>query len=1803
MPDNILRTVENDPKFRALPPESRKEVLDSLLNEDPKFKALDTKDKSTVQQKLYNDFASSPQQQQIDHAKHVAGQIVQKHISPNSGASGVIQYPHTSIGPPDAAPHQNMIQRGISTVTDPLSTPAAMVKSAVQPLAARMFPSKEPPLSPLTGDPTDRYEELRVAAMPYWERVQYMKSQPMKHLANPSKQYQDQVWLDKQPLLSHVMEHGGEVAAGMASDPTMYALGAGWLSKAPKLARATSAAFATMQAAPYVANPSMLKDPKALIDIPLAIVAAWHAAGLKMPAPVQEALTRGRAKGTGGIYVSKADAAKLSEQFAQKEHRYNSEFKSKAPDKPGVQRGLPKAELPKAKEKTNAVQKQGAEKSVSRRQRSKVELQGVGEGNAKETPGTRKGKAKEIDHAPTKRRKPGSVPGERETNAGGRVPARSSTSGSKAGADKSAAAPVQSNKVQSAKPQAPLTIEQVNSNPDRYYYHRSPSVQAGGLKARPFGVEKGPVVWMHKGSATGGPGEIYAIDPDRVPGNVRLSKNGFPVHEGDIPADAIVHIGTRQGGEITPPPAKKSLTSETSKPTHVNKTVFRQSIDKLKALGHDVEHLEGGYLLYNKAKTPADIKAASLALRDELQKTAAKTPVKAPSNPARAAKPTAGTNVPTKGKAGSTGHVASNVRVAQGQAFVTLPGGGEAKVDLPANAAERTKAIRDLQARYDTHVELSKEKIDENYGKDFPPESGQTFRGDGGAPQGGRQAAGSVRQGWEAAGEAGNAKNISGKQRPPIVVGKHTGTVYITDPMAWHQIATAAGTKDALASRGFFAQQMTVDSIASKLPNKMAQDFLRAAKGGASVVNISKFRGNANITDVVRHEPVHEAQHRIYANSPSETTRSGRTYKQIAHHMDDSAYTKAHQKLKSMGYVSPDVEVPAWIIAGQYKPLGLTDSEAAQVISQFYDDVNRNHGPTAAASLFKRAIGPARAVSRAARARRGMASFGGPGRPGSPQARVTSAVSPIISRVKTYAPTEKTGGRYHMTAVIDSQTADLEHTLSNTDSYGDQLGSWAFRRVTAGLDATEREDFVRFMQSNNLAVDNPSHPSVLTNRRMESIWGKPGVPLTASQAKIQAASILHSEVQRELFGLVKKGKPSVPKKVGLQYAGPSGEDLFMNMIAKQDAAGNPVMINPKPGAARRRVASQMKVNASKAALPRAGTAAEYETDLEKIYQQAYKNALPGAVKSDIYSGMVKKGLAQYYTGKPPSVINYKGVDYPVSTELVREGKKPGEVGTIKINIAMPAQIHADVKDATSAKPFAKHTYINPNAHGGPKTKSSSQARDAENALTDAQLASPKVITGHSLRVITMVTKMVDPSLPGIRKAVDTLFNAPTLGIAPRLTRLYDLANLDPTSTTEYISKEGHKYSNQSIRVDLARANAVDNRTFDNTSALGKAPGIRQMREMGHGALFSDPKGPSDLFKAKTVSDLAKSIQEFGLDIRAKVMIEKVRRMADGYDPKDPKLDDKIRNNAYKLGEYVKKPNKYVEFLKTLNTYAGTSAPMRKTELQQFFGNTGISGKALSPAQREVYRAQTLAMSGIGTFMGYVMWNKLLSGHMPWDNKSDNTLEFGNGWHLSMSAVNPADTRAMSTLGLLRSARGLETGNYSDIPKAIGKGVIGAAADLATGPGVRMMATAAGADLYLIDPNGNAMLAKAYPGAQYPLPSSLYDDDDSGKDTYAKRFRAVLGEINPVGETFMDLLGGSSNSLSALRSPRSTYDSSEVNPWDSLWRHVKSADTLFNSPLIQEDKEPKSSGALDPEAQKYMRQQEQYQKIGQPITHH
>lgn len=211
-------------------------------------------------------------------------------IPPNAGTS--IFAGKTGIGPQEQ--HQpNMLQRSIESLGKVLGYPADVVKAgALLPMQEKMR-NAAPGVD--TRTPADKARVKQLQDMPLLKRASAMHGDPLRSLGTPEKEAQRQAADANLGPLAHGMNLLGGAAADLVTDPMTYLAGAG-LAKAPaKVGKAISGAFAGQMIAPYIADPSKIKDdPQAfLLHLVMAGTAATHALGhAQTPKPASEGLSK-----------------------------------------------------------------------------------------------------------------------------------------------------------------------------------------------------------------------------------------------------------------------------------------------------------------------------------------------------------------------------------------------------------------------------------------------------------------------------------------------------------------------------------------------------------------------------------------------------------------------------------------------------------------------------------------------------------------------------------------------------------------------------------------------------------------------------------------------------------------------------------------------------------------------------------------------------------------------------------------------------------------------------------------------------------------------------------------------------------------------------------------------------------------------------------------------------------------------------------------------------------------------------------------------------------------------------------------------------------------------------------------------------------------------------------------------------------------------------------------------------------------------------------------------------------------------
>ena len=173
----------------------------------------------------------------------------------------------------------NIAQKALGAVQSGIAYTAAPIKAAIQPAQVAIRNATQD-WGTNTQTPADKAEQERVAKLPFLQRMQTVKNQDVRTMAQPDLTASRSMEDEAQPFVARTMGNIGKMAGSMAIDPLTWALGAGLIAKAPAVGRAVSGTFAAESLAPYIANPKKLltDDPaETLVNVPMGVLMAAHA--------------------------------------------------------------------------------------------------------------------------------------------------------------------------------------------------------------------------------------------------------------------------------------------------------------------------------------------------------------------------------------------------------------------------------------------------------------------------------------------------------------------------------------------------------------------------------------------------------------------------------------------------------------------------------------------------------------------------------------------------------------------------------------------------------------------------------------------------------------------------------------------------------------------------------------------------------------------------------------------------------------------------------------------------------------------------------------------------------------------------------------------------------------------------------------------------------------------------------------------------------------------------------------------------------------------------------------------------------------------------------------------------------------------------------------------------------------------------------------------------------------------------------------------------------------------------------------
>ena len=599
----------------------------------------------------------------------------------------------SSIGPQAPAQPPNMLQRAVDAAGKVVGYPADVVKAGVLLPAEEKFRQMTPNTGVDTRTPRDKARVKQLMDMPLLKRASAVHGDPLRSIGQPDLEAQRQVETEKYGPIGHAFDLIGGTAADLATDPMTYLASAG-LAKAPaKVGKAISGAFAGQMIAPYMADPSKIKDdPEAfLLHLAMAGTAATHALGhVKIPEPTEAVLN-----------PRKFERPNREARPDNRESplRTQSVKPTKSPRlRPEVPARTAKAD---ATHRANLLKQDEAARTAQENAEAQAR-------RAKANPQAKPQRARPVD------------PKQAEAKAKAEAQAR---------ADAEYAAWTRQHPIEAAGPVKPIEAKPrakpADTFPrtigDRYGVPRTDEPEAPPDKGGSAPVKPAPVQPK--------PPEVAKSEPPKVPeSKVSPAKwtPRIPTHIGEVetfhpPAgktvdglkvrSSIPNMGSIDSTLDNPISAKGIREVPMTdfeyghEPPEIRNPAERARTEKLAneikesgeinplIVAYDSEGpyiLEGGHRwdalrMLGKTSFPAHVVFDADVLKE---------------SPA-AEKPHAALPDIKPAAVGKSASAPSNVRVAQGQAFVKLAGGGEMKVDLPENPAAKTKAIRDLQAKYD----------------------------------------------------------------------------------------------------------------------------------------------------------------------------------------------------------------------------------------------------------------------------------------------------------------------------------------------------------------------------------------------------------------------------------------------------------------------------------------------------------------------------------------------------------------------------------------------------------------------------------------------------------------------------------------------------------------------------------------------------------------------------------------------------------------------------------------------------------------------------------------------------------------------------------------------------------------------------------------------------------------------------------------------------------------------------------------------------------------------------------------------
>lgn len=678
-------------------------------------------------------------------------------------------------------------------------------------------------------------------------------------------------------------------------------------------------------------------------------------------------------------------------------------------------------------------------------------------------------------------------------------------------------------------------------------------------------------------------------------------------------------------------------------------------------------------------------------------------------------------------------------------------------------------------------------------------------------------------------------------------------------------------------------------------------------------------------------------------------------------------------------------------------------------------------------------------------------------------------------------------------------------------SYGAVLSHIWQRQVVGGLDETERDLFERYLWHQRAVgkkaelARTGGNPNSVTLPELSPA----DLATVKASANIQEAARRHQEVWAQVEALRDALNPQRAKAE-------TPDDLFINLVYDRDLHGPNVRRVPANSTSMPRSFNIGKGGHNQYA-KLSGQPQYYVQDYGVLLSHAITDDFRTYGRRELINTLKSEGLAYRRSPKNPNP--------PADPYTDPFGKEHGW----ELIQARPSRfvtppngepIAAPAEEYWVPKPVAKHY----NALMKVREESWQTLNESLAPLfkvmdyrTGAQLASPVEATRHSLRVLSILSR-----LPGVDEGrMRRAFNMLPTYFGPRLSRVYDMMNVANHPDADVFTQW------------MGRVGAAPDRAYAESDLPGGM--LSKQLHKGRDFLFSPPDPSAK--GMKWVLAMPMPARLWGFDVRARLVAAKMfwehakvqglvpqnADLADFAIGKDKRLDREFREFINGFGQFTQELQPaVVDFLRRtrLNPFIAAQSRMRPTEIAQMFGMHGLPTKGAPFTTKAALTGETLLRGTLGTLIPLALLNYQLSGKWPWQNEPGQMANLNTGVidkttrsavYIPLNLIDPALSRSSRTTGLRYVSDPRYGAGLGDrLVNATGTRIFNEfLSTVAGGPGVQAMSIAAtGRTPYLTENGEFLRVSRPAFGA--------------GEDLL-NRGKAVIATSNPNAEALIDTM--------------------------------------------------------------------------------